>query len=411
MISGLDIKKMASVFCQIAQNQDPCEMHIEQAVLDRVPKMDRPDYEFPASAPVFLEGYNIMNENQSPKAIPIVLTSTAAGRRFGIALVFYEDLRDYVRVMQEAAPHFFDIEDDDFEELKKENLDMNPDRMIIEDRNRVGTITEDDRESLSANRYQKASIFLRSIGEDINKEKLFKGKDYYIPKSIILLSELPIFETLEQIVRHIYRQCVTGIDYPIDSYLSYLTHSAPLPSIGTTITYSFPNLDTFTVENKLLNELPAAPTSFYSEFFTKSILNMNNFYDLLYWFMCQLGSTVFISSSANKIVMSTEVVRTIIFPFDYDDTYVPFLSSALINYLEAPFPVLMGMTVTDEEQLTEIYEIASNKTMFVLLDEDELMVKLSNQIITMKDFKQASEITEENVKITYANKDLPMKKK
>jgi hypothetical protein len=301
LLSGLKFRTIAKVFSMISQKQDPSEMHIDQEVLDRVPKMDRPDYEFPASAPIFLEGYNIMKENQSPKAIPIVLTSTVAGRRFGIALVFYEDLRDYIKVMLEAAPHFFDIEEEDFEELKKENLDMNPDKMLIEDRNRVGTITEDERESESTNVYQKAYNYLSKLGENNLKEGLFDGHDYFIPKSLILLSEIPIFETLEQIVRHIYRQCVTGIDYPIESYLSYLTHSAPLPPIGSTITYSFPNLDTFTIENKLLNELPAVPVSFYSEFFTKSILTMNNFYDLLYWFMCQLGSTVFISTSANKI--------------------------------------------------------------------------------------------------------------
>lgn len=85
--------------------------------------------------------------------------------------------------------------------------------------------------------------------------------------------------------------------------------------------------------------------------------------------------------------MSTEVLRTIIFPFEYDETYIPCLPSALINYLEAPFPVLVGIVANDEEQLSEVYEIASNKTMFVLLDEDQLLVKLNSEIITMKEFK------------------------
>lgn len=127
--------------------------------------------------------------------------------------------------------------------------------------------------------------------------------------------------------------------------------------------------------------------------------------------MCQLGTTVFISSSANKIVMSTEVLRTVIFPFEYDETYIPCLPSALINYLEAPFPVLVGLVATDEEQLTEVYEIASNKTLFVLLDEDELLVKFSETVIPMKDFKKSVEVLEDGTKISYSNKELPMKKK
>ena len=95
-------------------------MHIEQVVLDRMPRIDRPDYEFPQTAPIFLEGYNIMKEPQSPKAFPIVLTSTEAGRRYGIALMFYEDLKDYIRVFQEALPTFIS-EEKEVEESKKNN--------------------------------------------------------------------------------------------------------------------------------------------------------------------------------------------------------------------------------------------------------------------------------------------------
>ena len=85
---------------------------------------------------------------------------------------------------------------------------------------------------------------------------------------------------------------------------------------------------------------------------------------------------------------STEVLRTILFPFEYDDTYIPCLPSALINYLEAPFPTLVGVVVHNEPQLHELYEISSNKTMFVLLDEDEINIKLDNCIISVKEFKK-----------------------
>jgi len=127
--------------------------------------------------------------------------------------------------------------------------------------------------------------------------------------------------------------------------------------------------------------------------------------------MCQIGSTVFISSNANKIVMSTEVLRSIIFPFDYDETYIPCLPSALINYLEAPFPVLVGLVVTSKDQLEEAYEIASNKTLFVLLDEDQLQVKLNNTIITMKEFHKSHEIGVDKNRINFAHSTLPLKAK
>ena len=321
LISGLNMKKIATVFNQIRLGMDPAELHIEQTVLDRIPRIDRPDYEFPQTAPIFLEGYNIMKEPQSPKAFPIVLTSTEAGRRYGIALMFYEDLKDYIRVLQEAVPLYIKAEMEQeankaaSEEITKDKLDEETEKMLKEEITKRGESGFEERnKSIKESEFQSIYPMLVNYGtEYMAVDGLFNGSNYYIPKAIMLISEYPIFETLEQIIRHIYIIWVKGIDYPIESYLSYLTHSAPLPPIGTSITYSFPNLDTFTVENKLLNELPAVPTSFYSDFFTKQILNMDNFFDLLYWFMWQIGTTVFISSSANKIVIATEVLRTIIF--------------------------------------------------------------------------------------------------
>ena len=278
------------------------------------------------------------------------------------------------------------------------------------DRRSRNTTEEYRYEHTEGKLYRNILKMLMGYGSDyMSVDGLFNGENYYIPKSIILISEYPIFETIEQIIRHIYIQWVKGMNYPLEAYLIYLTHWAPLPQIGTSISYSFPNLKEFTIENKLLNELPAVPTSFYCDFFTKQIIDMNNFFDLLYWFMWQIGTTVFISSSINKIVMWTEVLRTIIFPFEYDDTYIPCLPTALINYLEAPFPVLVGVVVTDNQQLNEIYEISSNKTLFVLLDSDEINVKYNDKPISIHKLKKITEVQDDGTRINYAQKELPMK--
>ena len=39
-----------------------------------------------------------------------------------------------------------------------------------------------------------------------------------------------------------------GVGYPIEHYLSYLTYYAALPSIGSKITYSFPNGNEFVIK-------------------------------------------------------------------------------------------------------------------------------------------------------------------
>ena len=212
LLSGLKIDTVARIFNQIRQGNDPTEMQIEQVILDRVPRMDRPDYEFPSGANIFLEGYNIMKENQNPKAIPIVLTSTEAGRSYGIALMFYEDLRDHIRVIQDVITQYSNNEEMFEEEFIRSNFEMN-----MENRDRIGTIAEDERESVSSSNFNQIKEYIMAFTEeDLTKEGLFNGQNYYIPKALFLLSRSPIFETIEQIVKHIYITCTTGIDFPLE---------------------------------------------------------------------------------------------------------------------------------------------------------------------------------------------------
>jgi hypothetical protein len=83
---------------------------------------------------------------------------------------------------------------------------METDKMIISQEERNGTILEDDRESLAANPFMQIQGYINSFNEfDLTKDAIFNGSNYYLPKAIYLISECPIFETLEQIVRHIYR--------------------------------------------------------------------------------------------------------------------------------------------------------------------------------------------------------------
>ena len=49
--------------------------------------------------------------------------------------------------------------------------------------------------------------------------------------------------------------------------------------------------------------------------------------------------------------------------------------------------------------------------MFILLDEDELKVKLGDQILSMTELKKVVDVLDDGSKIIYALKELPMKAK
>lgn len=139
------------------------------------------------------------------------------------------------------------------------------------------------------------------------------------------------------------------------------------------------------------NELPNVCSYYYwNVFATKEYLTFDdNFLTTLYWFLCQTGSTVLISSDPTKLITFGEILRTIIFPFEYDDSYMPLISESNYGYLSAPFPLVIGVVVTSEEELLEVENLTSIKSLLVNLDKDDLKVKLDHEsLVSIKQFRK-----------------------
>jgi hypothetical protein len=145
--------------------------------------------------------------------------------------------------------------------------------------------------------------------------------------------------------------------YPYELYLAYLTHKAYCPTTRTVISYSYADLTQFTIETPSSNQLPWVSEQYYINFFTEqSYLSFNNLMDTIYWLMTQLGSIVIVSESAVKIATTTEVLRTIIFPFEYSDPYMLSLPKSLYNYIKSPFPCLFGVPVKRKSDIEAVIE-------------------------------------------------------
>ena len=162
---------------------------------------------------------------------------------------------------------------------------------------------------------------------------------YYVPKAITLICELPIFDVMQTILYILFKQWTYRINYPIDSYLIYLTYEAPLPSWGSKVKYSLPNMKEFELTDFNYN------IELLANYFHAPYLRISHFNLTLYWFLCQVGTTLFISSEVTKLVNAGEVFRALIYPFVYDDPYIPVLSPNMIKSIEAPFPCHLGILV------------------------------------------------------------------
>ena len=111
-----------------------------------------------------------------------------------------------------------------------DNINEETEKMLKEemDRRSRNTTEEYRYEHTEGKLYRNILKMLMGYGSDyMSVDGLFNGENYYcnliilrevimnflntflimyIPKSIILISEYPIFETIEQIIRHIYIQ-------------------------------------------------------------------------------------------------------------------------------------------------------------------------------------------------------------
>lgn len=110
--------------------------------------------------------------------------------------------------------------------------------------------------------------------------------------------------------------------------------------------------------------------------------------DTIYWFLAQVGSVVVVSKDLKKIITTTEILRTIIYPFEYQDPYVLPLPKTYANYLGAPFPCLIGMPISSEEEVFKIAKASYDFTLIVNLDKDQLLVSFDSDIHTTEEFRQ-----------------------
>ena len=112
------------------------------------------------------------------------------------------------------------------------------------------------------------------------------------------MSDMPLFDELEKILKSIYNMAIVkGISYPYDSYLEYLTFQASMPAMQTEVVYSLADGNSFSLLTANENQFENITESYYFDFFIKNHIDPENLMHVIYWIMCQVGSTVIVSNS------------------------------------------------------------------------------------------------------------------
>jgi hypothetical protein len=77
-----------------------------------------------------------------------------------------------------------------------------------------------------------------------------------------------------------------GVRFPIEEYLTYLTHEVPAPTSGKSVTFNLPDGKEYTIESNKINEKPFIDNSAIFElFFSERYLSITNFLYVFAWFL------------------------------------------------------------------------------------------------------------------------------
>lgn len=160
----------------------------------------------------------------------------------------------------------------------------------------------------------------------------------YAPKSIALLSQFPVVATLEQFLRQLYAAEKTGLaPHSTGNLLKHLLTSVPVPVDGWSVTFSC--IDQIKVYRPTLQDLPLCQFSFrrlFGLFTVETVVKL---------FTCVLleQQIVLVSSDYELPILVSECLVALLYPFLWQNVYVPILPSNALHFLEAPVPYIMGI--------------------------------------------------------------------
>jgi hypothetical protein len=363
-------------------------------LLDRFPKEDHLDMEFPEHLPTFCfpnggcrplryktryqespqesskkekkklkEKINIRYHHNAPDPFlsSMVLTSGSGHRLYCTALTVYE-MREHKKTA---------------EEVKKEE--------------------EDKRREEEAEKNPPIPEFNEKWWEEPDEKSAVKFvEEYYwmVPKCLVLLSHYPFFQAQSIALKELFYTVQSGASpFPFERYVAHLIEEVPLPRSGVGrqrkrqnytvvewMSWTQPARNkaskippTIRLERPPPNQLPMLNVSMEPLFRTLSLSNI-----LVIWAtLFQEGKVVLACSSSETIALLApiaEALLALLFPLEWQGIYVPVLPNhdSVLDILEAPVPYLIGLVTKPSDQQIYNPQTHPNGVLWCDLDNDAL---------------------------------------
>lgn len=200
-----------------------------------------------------------------------------------------------------------------------------------------------------------------------SKNDELDDSNYFVPKSLCLISRWPFIESFREVLCQFYRLSLSQIELPIERYICNFIDDVPAPPkegqkdinyyiLDQMIKFKCPPLN----QPNSWSSLPAQPLF--------ECLNPENIVNLFTAILIE-RQVVFISSQLSLLTSAAEGITSLMYPLRWVHVYVPVLPLPLIGILAAPLPFIVGILST---YLAEEDCYIGEESVRVYLDENKI---------------------------------------
>ncbi|XP_076396761.1 DENN domain containing pinstripe isoform X2 [Megachile rotundata] len=285
--------------------------------------------------------FRTQKHSVEPTFHSFVLTKEDGHRTYGFSLVFYEECRNrkICAAMQTLqAMHITEL-----------SSGQNGTPPTV----RKG---QDGHNTRSLPRHFKLSAHSPSAAlgyYDSTKDKLL------VTKSISLLCQQPYLHAAKTFLTNLYK-CVPrhpGPGLSLESYVYSLLYNVPVPLPGKSLKFFVPNDEPAKSPLELVIHQPTPSQELpMLDYPLKDMFTWLGADCVIQLFTCVLleNQVLLRSSDFHKLMVVSECITALLFPFSWQHVYVPILPASLHHFLDAPVPFIMGLHAQSEGGVLKI---------------------------------------------------------
>jgi hypothetical protein len=190
----------------------------------------------------------------------------------------------------------------------------------------------------------------------------------YSPRSIAVLGHYPFFHAYSEFLKDVYHSSLSSSPVPLERLVQYFMLETPLPPLGKVEVRVQLSNQTMLVSRPPINRLPMVDFSYRPLFNSLSVANVL----LTFRVIAAEFSVTFISSNRSLLTPVQEGFLSFLFPLVWQGVYIPILPRSMLDILDAPVPVIIGV----EAAFLEGMPLSRRPRSMIFVDLDENQVFL-----------------------------------